>query len=136
MKLLSQLYRYLFQISGYYQRIEMGSFFRRGAFSKGSRVGGALRAPGRLGPACPWPKVGDKAGPPRSGGSRRPLLGDIPVSIPPGGCRSWRGSSLPRRAAAASESRSATWVAASGSARREQVWTAARGAASGNIWRG
>jgi hypothetical protein len=63
----------------------------------GSRVGGAVRVSGGFSPA----RSEDEAGPPRSGGSRRPLCGDFPVSIlPGGGCRSRRKGSLPRYIAA------------------------------------
>jgi hypothetical protein len=89
---------------------------------------------GDLGSARPRPGVRDKAGPLRSGESRRPLRGISRCLYPPPreGYLSWRRGSLPCRTAAASGLRSVAWVAASGSACREQVRTVARGAA----WKG
>jgi hypothetical protein len=83
-------------------KYEIVLFFRGEAFPKGSCVDGAIRAPGGFVPARPRPGVEDKAGPPRSGGNRRPIRGDFPVSIPPsgaGGSRNQKRGFLPHRIA-------------------------------------
>jgi hypothetical protein len=64
---------------------EIGPFLRRGAFPKGLCISRAIRVPGGLRPARPRPGVEDKAGPPRSGGSRRPLRGDFSMCLYPRG---------------------------------------------------
>jgi hypothetical protein len=104
--------------------VEIGPFFGRGAFPKGSHVSGVLRALGGLGLARPRLGVEDEERPPRSGKSWHPLHGDILVFIPSGGCHSRRIGSLSRTAAA--------WVAVCGSACRKQV-LAASGSNSGDV---